>query len=438
MEEFEITPFGFVRKLCSISGIWPLLTPSQRRIGVLFMSACLFLAYCVQLLRLLMEIMNDWSNIKKTKQFVILLDYAFLSRKCIFMFICKETFYLQLLYVVDVPAIAQANSFGFGDTIKQNSTIYIDNTNELIMELLNEDVKKSDIGLYTLPIFFLICHLIWIFVFCTVGQHLLDLSEAIFYKGYGIPWYLLSKKTQRLLYFIIARADKPNYVSIGQMFVASHEFFAGVSGFLLLPYNTKLLLKFIIRISPTIYSTAGYTMFLIKRKKIKELFEQIHSDCELRLLRDQEFERIIKMYADNIKQFILPLYAMYVWFTITLIIFLIEPFVTNKFLSTNNEREIYKYPVSIGYYEKFQSHFFIIFVALCNIPIVESVVSIVIWIAFLHFIQHSCAMFYVTGYMFEHAFVENEKNKFEINKNTKIYEMFVRVIKYHNKSIRYS
>nr|KAF7437736.1 hypothetical protein H0235_000127 [Vespula pensylvanica] len=416
MEEFEMTPFGFVRKLCSISGIWPLLTPSQRRIGVLFMSVCLFLAYCVQLLRLLLEIMNDWSNIKKTKQYVILLDYAFLSRKCIFMFICKEIFYLQLLYVVDVPVIVQANFFGFCDTIKQNSTTYIDNTNELIMELFNEDVKKSDIGLYTLPIFFLICHLIWIFVFCTVGQHLLDLSEAIFYKG----------------------ADKPNYVSIGQMFVASHEFFAGVSGFLLLPYNTKLLLKFIIRISPTIYSTAGYTMFLIKRKKIKELFDQIHSDCELRLLRDQESERILKMYADNIKQFILPLYAMYVWFMITLFIFLTEPFVTNKFLSTNNEREIYKYPVSIGYYEKFQSHFFIIFVALCNIPIVESIVSIVIWIAFLHFIQHSCAMFCITGYMFEHAFVENEKNKFEINKNTKIYEMFVRVIKYHNKSIRYS
>lgn len=112
-----------------------------------------------QLLRFLLEIMNDWSNIKNTKQFVILLDYAFLSRKCIFMFICKETLqklsekvdsfgshkkmnaifldvfffsYLQLLYVVDVPAIAQANSFGFGDTIKQNSTIYIDNTNELV------------------------------------------------------------------------------------------------------------------------------------------------------------------------------------------------------------------------------------------------------------------------------------------------------------------
>lgn len=44
-----------------------------------------------QLLRFLLEIMNDWSNIKNTKQFVILLDYAFLSRKCIFMFICKET-----------------------------------------------------------------------------------------------------------------------------------------------------------------------------------------------------------------------------------------------------------------------------------------------------------------------------------------------------------
>lgn len=92
-----------------------------------------------------------------------------------------------------------------------------------------------------------------------------------------------------------------------------------------------------------------------------------------------------------------------VWFIITLLIFLIEPFVTNNFLSINNERRIYKYPVSIGYYEKFQSHFIIIFVALCNIPIVESVVCIVLWIIFLHLTQHSCAMLCVTGYDSVHS-----------------------------------
>ncbi|KAL2740974.1 hypothetical protein V1478_001115 [Vespula squamosa] len=522
MEEFEMTPFGFVQKICSISGIWPLLTPSQRRIGALLMSASLFIAYFVQLLRLLLEIMNDWSNIKKTKQFVVLLDYASLSRKCIFI-------YLQLIHVVDVPTVIKANSFGYvGLCVISSLSLYLiilqhicamfqiigisdnisvsfhlivrcllenimdDKEKELkvindeviysrmihiiqihkktieysdvlnnhcnirilvmtmcaicfigiaiipILELLNEDINKSNIGSFTLPIFFVICHLIWIFVFCTVGQHLQNLSEAIFYKSYEIPWYLFSKKTRRLLYFIIARADKPNYVSIGQMFMATHEFFTGVSGFLLLPYNTKLLLKFIIRISPTIYSFAGYTVLLIKRKKIKELFDQIHNDCELGLFRYQKSENIMKMYAENIKYFFLPLYAIYIWFIITLLIFLIEPFVTNKFLTINNERGIYKYPVSIGYYEKFQSHFFIIFVALCNIPITECIICVVLWTVFLHLTQHSCAMFCVTGYMFEHAFIENEKNKFEINKNTKIYEMFVRVIKYHNESIRYN
>lgn len=48
MEEFEMTPFAFVRKICSISGIWPLLTPCQRRIRAFFISVVLFITYAFQ------------------------------------------------------------------------------------------------------------------------------------------------------------------------------------------------------------------------------------------------------------------------------------------------------------------------------------------------------------------------------------------------------
>lgn len=123
------------------------------------------------------------------------------------------------------------------------------------MEILDENVNTTNIVSLTLMILFVICHLLWIFVFCTLGQHLQNVSAKIFYKGwkqilfystdeerlfvllkkksiffysYEVPWYLLSKKTQKLLFFIIARADKPNNISIGKMFVATHKFFTAV------------------------------------------------------------------------------------------------------------------------------------------------------------------------------------------------------------------
>lgn len=123
------------------------------------------------------------------------------------------------------------------------------------MEILDENINMSNIGSHTLLILFVICHLLWMFVFCTLGQHLHNVSAAIFYKGweqisfysidedrlfvlikkeeyffysYEVPWYLLSKKTQKLLFFIIARADKPNDICIGKMFTATHEFFTAV------------------------------------------------------------------------------------------------------------------------------------------------------------------------------------------------------------------
>ncbi|KAL2714466.1 uncharacterized protein V1478_015651 [Vespula squamosa] len=63
-----------------------------------------------------------------------------------------------------------------------------------------------------------------------VGQKLLDQSNAVLEELCKIPYYMLSIKTQKLLLFMITRCGKPSMLSIGGMFVSSHEVFAGVSG----------------------------------------------------------------------------------------------------------------------------------------------------------------------------------------------------------------
>ncbi|KAL2740976.1 hypothetical protein V1478_001117 [Vespula squamosa] len=73
-----------------MSGTWPYLKPSQRFTRVFIMSITLITSCSTQILHYLVQIRNDWSNIRQTKQFDVLLDYAFLYKKCIFMFICKQ------------------------------------------------------------------------------------------------------------------------------------------------------------------------------------------------------------------------------------------------------------------------------------------------------------------------------------------------------------
>ncbi|KAL2740975.1 odorant receptor 22c-like [Vespula squamosa] len=90
--------------------------------------------------------------------------------------------------------------------------------------------SSSDIGSLSLPILYVIFHLIWIFVLCHIGQYLQNISETTFYKAYDTPWYIFPKQSKKLLFFLIARSYNPACVSFGKMFVASHEFFTGNRG----------------------------------------------------------------------------------------------------------------------------------------------------------------------------------------------------------------
>ncbi|KAL2714433.1 uncharacterized protein V1478_015618 [Vespula squamosa] len=62
-----------------------------------------------------------------------------------------------------------------------------------------------------------------------VGQKLLDHSNAIFEELCQVPFNNLTIKTQKMLLFMITRSMKPCVLSIGGMFISSHEVFSVVS-----------------------------------------------------------------------------------------------------------------------------------------------------------------------------------------------------------------
>ncbi|XP_043486240.1 uncharacterized protein LOC122513825 [Polistes fuscatus] len=61
-----------------------------------------------------------------------------------------------------------------------------------------------------------------------LGQRLLNHSNAVLEELSNVPFYTLSINTQKLLLFMIARSGKPCFLSIGNMFVSSHEVYAGM------------------------------------------------------------------------------------------------------------------------------------------------------------------------------------------------------------------
>ncbi|XP_043485891.1 uncharacterized protein LOC122513552 [Polistes fuscatus] len=61
-----------------------------------------------------------------------------------------------------------------------------------------------------------------------LGQRLLNHSDAVREELCDVPFYTLSIHTQKLLLLIIARSGKPCFLSIGNMFVSSHQVFAGL------------------------------------------------------------------------------------------------------------------------------------------------------------------------------------------------------------------
>ncbi|KAI4484006.1 hypothetical protein M0804_007462, partial [Polistes exclamans] len=58
------------------------------------------------------------------------------------------------------------------------------------------------------------------------GQELMNYSDLVFEELRQVPIYILSNKTQKILLFMIARSCKQSVLSIGGMFVSSHETFA--------------------------------------------------------------------------------------------------------------------------------------------------------------------------------------------------------------------
>ncbi|KAI4472595.1 hypothetical protein M0802_016659 [Mischocyttarus mexicanus] len=67
-----------------------------------------------------------------------------------------------------------------------------------------------------------------VYIYFYVGQKLSDHSSTAFEELRQVPFHIFSVKTQKLFLFLITRSNKPSFLSIGGLFVSSHEVFAAL------------------------------------------------------------------------------------------------------------------------------------------------------------------------------------------------------------------
>ncbi|XP_047367472.1 uncharacterized protein LOC124956112 isoform X2 [Vespa velutina] len=75
---------------------------------------------------------------------------------------------------------------------------------------------------------YIVTSLFLIYINFYIGQKLLDHSNATYMELCKVPFYALTVKTQKLFLFIVARSMKSAELSIGGLFVSSHEVFAAL------------------------------------------------------------------------------------------------------------------------------------------------------------------------------------------------------------------
>ncbi|KAL2734134.1 odorant receptor 47a-like [Vespula squamosa] len=85
-----------------------------------------------------------------------------------------------------------------------------------LTENINDTLKRS---------IYISANLLIIYIYCYLGQKLINNSTGLLRKCCQIPFYALSIKTRKMLLLLMVASLKPSTFSMSGIIVASHEMF---------------------------------------------------------------------------------------------------------------------------------------------------------------------------------------------------------------------
>ncbi|KAL2712103.1 uncharacterized protein V1478_018338 [Vespula squamosa] len=231
-----------------------------------------------------------------------------------------------------------------------------------------------------------------------IGQKLLDHSNATHMEFCKVPFYALTIETQKLFLFIITRSMKSAELSIGGLFVSSHEVFAALIQkafsiatfyrFYTCDFDMKSIVEEFQIFIPLLSSLYCYYNIIFHFELTKKLCDHVICDCN-HLSNEQEII-IMQKYAKENKLFtagIALIFYMYV-------IFLTSPSISYVFLYitgvVNDTRLTLPLSIDTLLFDK-RSFYLIFFIQLFVLWILTTV-AVVNYTTFLLCVTHACAL----------------------------------------------
>ncbi|KAF7411237.1 hypothetical protein HZH66_000133 [Vespula vulgaris] len=201
-------------------------------------------------------------------------------------------------------------------------------------------------------------------------------------------------------------------------------------------FNMDLLMNNFMFFLPYLCIIAVYCTAYINKKEIRLLAD--HIKCDWDKLKPDEL-RIVEKYADQSRLITrILIYSFYIP-VVVIFIFSATPIILQDIMPENNNYTYELiYPVELLIIEKEKNPYAILIIS--NVFIIfTGIVSLANYTFFIAFIQHTCAIFRVVGYILEHVINEKEEgNLFQLIDNKEIYYRIIRGINYHKLAIEYT
>ncbi|EZA48943.1 hypothetical protein X777_12906 [Ooceraea biroi] len=204
--------------------------------------------------------------------------------------------------------------------------------------------------------------------------------------------------------------------------------------FLTMQFSANLLLKILSFVSPTIYVTIKYCLFIVQTDNVKQLLEQIRNDWEL--VKDKLEIDIIKKYAGSVKFITMCTLVFCHCDTLCYITLQFLPLILDVILPLNESRSL-KLIAITEYFVNREKYLWIM--------LLHEIVAIYLRVTTLcctcttimMYILHACALFKVASYRMENAIQEDMLAMCNPVKEYLFYQKIARVVIIHRRAIAY-
>ncbi|EZA48942.1 hypothetical protein DMN91_010006 [Ooceraea biroi] len=204
--------------------------------------------------------------------------------------------------------------------------------------------------------------------------------------------------------------------------------------FVTMQFSANLLLKILSFVSPTLYVTMKYCLFVVQTDNVKRLLEQIRNDWEL--VKDKLEIDIIKKYAGSVRFISMCALVFCHCDTLCYITLQFLPLILDVILPLNESRSL-KLIVITEYFVNREKYLWLMLLHEIVAIYLRVITICCTTTTIMMYILHACALFKVASYRMENAIQEDMLAMCNPVQEYLLYQKIASVVIIHRRAIAY-